>query len=130
MASIASELYGGEDQAMRVLLGDQARQGTGWLYVQDAGSGMVSFVGSAREKVYTPRQRHELAYGSDRTHQFVLGQVIIRPSLVIGTDALRGTGLAGLATGAHNLKGMLGDQGEIIFATNAVMRKLTEAGEI
>jgi hypothetical protein len=125
--SVAGELYGGDDQAvLQALLGENARQGTGWLYVQEQGDGLVSFVGAAREQ---PARPHPLRYGSDRTHQFVLGQVILRPSLVIATDTLRGRGLSGLTTGPHDLKGMLAD-GEILIATDPVLRKLRQAGEI
>jgi hypothetical protein len=124
--SIASELYGGDEQALRELYGEHARHGTGWLYVQNQGQGVVSFVGASSQHGVA---EHQFRYGSRREHQFVLGEVIIRPHLVIATDALRGTGLSGLATGAHDLRGMLAD-GEIVMSLDSAVEQLRAAGEL
>lgn len=102
MRNPLTTLYGDADMA-RVMFGDNARHVPGWMYVQDQGDGTVSFVGSSRVK----DAPHPLRYGSDRTHQFFVGELIVRPHLVIATDALRGTGLAGLATGKHDIPAML-----------------------
>lgn len=118
--SIAGELYGSEDQMMGALFGRWARRGSGWLYVQGPG-GIVSFVGASR----VPDGGHPLNFGSERTHKFVLGEVIVRPALVIATDALRGTGLSGLATGEHDLRAMLAD-GEVLMASEAARRQLRD----
>jgi hypothetical protein len=122
--SIASELYGGEDEVFRVLLGDRTRRGTGWLYVQDQGKGVVSFVGSAKVPEGRP---HPFRYGSGRSHQFVLGEVILRPALVVATDTLEGMGLAGLATSHHDVRAML-DKGEILLTSKAAEASLRRAG--
>ena len=58
-----------------------------WLVAQDQGD-VTSFVGATRD----PRLR----YGSDRCHQLILGEMIVRPHLVIGSDAHKGAGLTGL----------------------------------
>src|SRR4051794_623381 len=81
-------------------LDPHARHVPAWMYVQRVGDGTVSFVGSSR--VSTPA--HPLHYGSTRTHQFVVGELVVRPHFVVGTDALRGQGLGGIAAqGGHDL---------------------------
>ncbi|MFF9076315.1 hypothetical protein ACF1A9_29085 [Streptomyces sp. NPDC014872] len=81
-------------------LDPHARHVPAWMYVQRVGDGTISFVGSSR--VSTPA--HPLHYGSTRTHQLVVGELIVRPHFVVGTDALRGKGLGGIAAqGSHDL---------------------------
>lgn len=79
-------------------LGSRARHVPAWMYVQDQGDGVVSFVGASRTAVPV----HPLRYGSDKTHQFILGEIIVRPHLVVATNDLVGMGLAGLATNDHS----------------------------
>lgn len=88
----------------------------GWLYVQEQGThGLVSFVGSSRAPLNTlPAEAHPFRFGSQRTHQFVVGDITFVPQLVIGTDMLRGRGLAGLATDDHDFERML-QRGEVIL---------------
>lgn len=80
------------------------RTAPAWLYVQDAGEGTVSFVGASR---MPDGGAHPFRYGSERTHQFVLGGVSLSAHTVIGTEAYRGHGLSGLATNYHDLEQML-----------------------
>jgi hypothetical protein len=90
-----------------------ARHVPAWMYVQDAGDGVVSFVGASR----VPQQvgAHPLRYGSERTHQLIVGEVVLRPHYALGTDALIGVGLGGIAgRGFHDLDGLL-DRGELLF---------------
>jgi hypothetical protein len=85
-------LYGDVD-ITRVMFGQHAIHVPAWLIVQDQGEGLVAFVGSSR----LPVTNHPLRYGSERTHQRIVGEIIIRPHEVRGTDARRGDGLSGLA---------------------------------
>jgi hypothetical protein len=136
--SIATELFGGEQEAIRLLLGKDARQGTGWAYIQDQGPGIVSFVGSAK---VGKNERHPFRYGTPNydgskngpegyySHHFMVGEVLIRPHLLVATNALQGQGLAGLATGNHDIRAML-RSGEIVTATERIMARLQEAGEL
>jgi hypothetical protein len=71
----------------------------------------VSFVGGSR----TDAPDHPLRYGSRRTHQFLLGDLIVRPRLAVATDTLRGQGLAALVTHDHDVGRML-RRGETLFA--------------
>lgn len=87
----------------RALFGANAVHVPAWLYVQNTGSGFVSFVGGSK----APTGSHPLRYGSGRTHQLIVGELIVRPHLVVATDSLRGLGIAGLA---------LGDQHERVLA--------------
>lgn len=104
-------LYGDLDMTA-VLCGEHARHAPAWMYVQDAGPGVVSFVGASRVQGGQP---HPLRYGSPRTHLFVVGELVVRPRLVVATDTLRGMGLAMLATHDHDVQAMLAD-GEILHA--------------
>jgi len=98
----------------RILFGRYAVHVPAWLYVQHQGDGTVLFVGASK----VPDLAHPLRYGSDRTHQFIVGEVIVRPHRVVATDALRGSGVSFLAGGSHDLGVMLGD-GEVILDNSA-----------
>lgn len=95
---------------VRILFGDNARHVPAWMYIQDQGDGTVTFAGSSRLAC----TRHPLRYGSDRTHQFMVGEIVVRPHMLLGTDALRGQGLAHLVGSGHDIEGMLVD-GELII---------------
>jgi len=95
------DLYGGLDMA-KVLFGENARHVPAWMYVQGE-AGLVSFVGAS--KVPTPE--HPLRFGSQRTHQFIVGDLVVRPHLVVATDTLQGMGLSALATHRHDIAAML-----------------------
>jgi hypothetical protein len=87
----------------RLIFGANARHVPAWLYVQDAGNGCVTFAGSSR----TTEDPHPLRYGSRRTHQFIVGELIVRPHRIITTDTHVGEGLIGLLTGYHDIEAML-----------------------
>lgn len=127
--NIAASLYGDDQSAARIMFGENARHVPMWMYVQDQGrqdgQGIISFTGASR----VGADIHPLRYGSERTHQFVLGEIIVRPHLVIATDTLRGTGLAGLATSGHDLRRML-TAGELLLCTPSARASLREQGEL
>lgn len=60
------------------------------MIVQNHGKGVVSFIGAVKNE--------ELRFGSKTSHQFILGDAVIRPHLVMATKHLEGTGLAGIVT--------------------------------
>lgn len=98
------------DHMLKALLGQNAVRSGSWLYVQDAGERRVSFVGGAS----VPEGPHPFRFGSERTHQFVTGEVLVRPQLVLATDSLRGMGLSGILSIGHRTDVMLAD-GEVIL---------------
>jgi hypothetical protein len=106
-----------------VLFGEHARHVPAWLYVQDQGQGIVSLVGASR-LTEPANPIHPLRFGSNRPHQFILGEVIVRPHLVIATSALRGSGLSGLATDGPDVARMLAD-GEVLIGNKAMLRRAT-----
>lgn len=112
-------IYGDTDMA-RVMYGENARHVPCWLYTQGPGS-VISFVGASRTGGPNP-----LAY-SQRATQFIVGEIIVRPHLVIATDALRGMGLGGLATDSHDIGRMLSD-GERVIGSEATLGRIL-AGE-
>lgn len=115
-----ADLYGGIDMT-RVMFGEAARQAPMHMYVQGAdGEGTVSFVGASR----LPAGPHPLRYGSSRTHQLVIGQIIVMPRAVISTDALRGTGLAGLIRSVPTSEQLM-SAGELTYAAPGYYDDLT-----
>jgi hypothetical protein len=95
---------------VKTMFGQNAQHVPAWLYIQDAGHGVVTFAGSSMS---SPAD-HPLRYASPRTHQFIVGEIIVRPHLIVATDALRGKGLANLITIEHDIDRMLTD-GEILL---------------
>jgi hypothetical protein len=105
---------------VRALFGEHAVHVPAWFYVQhqggDARGEFVSFVGASR---VDPGQPHPLRFGSGRSHQLVIGDIVARPHVVHGTDELEGAGLAGLVTGGGHDIAMAGD---LVIATRPVGR--------
>jgi hypothetical protein len=75
----------------KVMYGENAIHVPAWMAVQDAGEGLVSFIGASRVP-----EPHPLRYGSDKTHQLIVGELVIRPHYVTHSDARRGSGLDAL----------------------------------
>lgn len=94
-----------------IALDPHVRHVPAWLYVQHQGDGHVTFVGSSRVK---GSGAHPLRYGSERTHQLIVGEVLVRPHYALDTNVLRGQGLGGLATQHHDLDRFL-DDGAILL---------------
>lgn len=61
------------------------------MIVQPMGEGKI--IG-----VFQTTNADSLLFGSKMTHQLVMGDVVIRPHLVMESDALAGRGVAGLLT--------------------------------
>lgn len=76
----------------QAVFGEHAVHVPAWVVVQDAGPGLVSFIGASR--VESP---HPLRYGSDTVHQLIVGEVIVRPHTVTASNAGIGQGLENLA---------------------------------
>lgn len=91
---------------VKAMLGEHARHVPAWLYVQDQGSGVVAFTGASSVQ---NGGLHPLRYGSERTHQFIVGEIVVRPHFVVATDMLRGAGINGLLMGHHDITHMLSD---------------------
>jgi hypothetical protein len=117
-------LYGGVDMA-RVMYGEHARHVPAWLYVQRQGPGVVGLVAGSHVPGGPP---HPLLYGSDRQHAFVIGEIIVRPHLVITTDALQGYGAGSLYLGPHEFGEML-DDGELAIGSETALRRTREQWE-
>jgi hypothetical protein len=81
---------------VRRLLGANAVHVPAWLYVQDAGAGVVSFVGASR--ISLADVDHPMRYGSRHSHQLIVGELVVRPHQVYATNALEGMGLSGLVS--------------------------------
>lgn len=80
----------------KVLFGQHAVHVAAWMWVQEQGTegddSFVSFVGASKVRGGV----HPLRYGSDRSHQLLLGEIVVRPHRLAHTNAYRGHGLAGL----------------------------------
>ena len=126
-----SGLYGGADMA-RVMYGENARHVPAFLYVQDRGPGIVSFVGSSM----TRGQDNPLRYGAGhwrtleddegyRPHHLIVGEIIVRPHVVIATSALSGYGLGQMLTDGLDVEEMITDgRGELVIGTSAKLAEI------
>lgn len=134
MTDIAEQLYGGADNMARVMYGQDARHVPVWLYVQDQGPGLVSMVGASM----TRGRDNPLTYGGGHwdkgehgpayyPHYFIAGEVIVRPHVVIGTNTLKGMGLAGLAIGCPDIEGMLTDGALVAGSVDMLARYARKA---
>jgi hypothetical protein len=123
MNGVAS-LYGDTDMA-RVMYGEHARHVPCWMYAQHQGSehgkDIVGLVGAS----LAPGDIHPLRYGTEWSHHFIIGEIIVRPQVVIGTNALRGEGAGSLFTGDHDISRMLSD-GVIVAGSDARVRQIIE----
>lgn len=77
----------------KVMFGQHAVHVPAWFWVQDGGPHNVVIAGASRMPA-----PHPLRYGSERTHQLIVGEMVVRPHLVIGTDEKRGAGISGMLT--------------------------------
>lgn len=79
-----SELY------TKVMFGENSKHVPCWMYMQPQAGGVISFVGATMSP--------QLWWGGNKTHQYMLGELIARPHFVVGSNTFRGTGLAGLVS--------------------------------
>jgi hypothetical protein len=130
-------LYGDTDMT-RVMYGENARHAPAWLYTQGPGE-VVQFVGASAVQGachWDCAQSHghrdnPLVYGANRWPiQFIVGEIIVRPHLVIGTDSREfvGMGLGGLATAGHDMGEMLA-HGELIAGSEATLARIRRQAE-
>lgn len=75
---------------MKAMYGCNALHIPAWFVVQDQGPGTVAIVGASRDT--------SVRYKSEKTHQLIIGELIVRPHLVVESDHLAGAGLSGLLT--------------------------------
>lgn len=94
----------------KVMFGENAHHVPAFLYVQAAGDGSVSFVGGSKLPAGCV---HPLHYGSERTHQLIIGEIVVRPHQVIASDAGRGDGIGSLLLG-HRLDEFI-ERGEYLI---------------
>ena len=124
------------------LLGSGAIRVPAWCYVQDQGRDpqrgpIVSFVGASA--FAGPDGDHPLVFGHGHyesngwgreiedprrfAHYLLNGEIIFRPGVVIGTNALKGNGLGNLMLGHESISGMLAD-GELIRGTQEMLARI------
>jgi hypothetical protein len=115
----------------RVMYGQNARQVPCWMYVQHQGASdgtdTVGIIGASRVPV-APGAVHPLRYGTDWAHHFIVGEIIVRPHIVIGSNALQGYGAGNLYLGEHEFGAMLAD-GELVTGSPDVLRRVRHQWE-
>ena len=85
-----------DDIYTKAMFGQYAIRVPMWMTVQGGRADFpTSFVGSSRV--------HDLRYGSDKTHQLIIGEIIVRPHVVFASSHLKGHGLEGLAMSAQDI---------------------------
>ena len=77
------------DSYIQMLFGCHAIRVPIQLAVQDMGDSLVAAVLVSNTK--------DLTFGSEKPHQLIIGDAIVRPHVVLETNAFVGHGLAGLA---------------------------------
>lgn len=97
----------------KVLFGENAVHVPAWMWVQPAGDGLVSFAGASR--IPDLGAAHPLRYGSERVHQLIVGEVVVRPHLIVATDVHRGSGLAALVSSTRIDREALLADGEVVL---------------
>ena len=122
--------------AARLFFGDQAVHVPAWFYVQDQGPGVVGLVGSSKTAGDNPLRFGAPHYDDSRgyagqgpgywSHHLVVGELVVRPHLIIGTNAVQGQGISGLYTAGHDLDAMLAD-GELVYDTAGTLARLRGA---
>jgi len=86
------------------------------LVVQEHGEGIVSFVGAIRDQ--------SLRFGSTMAHQFVLGDAVIRPHLVMESEHCKGMGIASIMTSSSFSEiGEWVDKGKVILDPMEIIAK-------
>jgi hypothetical protein len=78
---------------MKAMYGCHAVQIPAWFYVQNQGDSGSIIVGASRD--------NSIRFGSKKTHQLFLGEIIARPHIVMESNAFIGYGSEGLLTANH-----------------------------
>jgi len=74
---------------IKMMFGENARHIPMWMKTQNISDGGIMFVGASR---------YPQPYPTTHSHTLIIGEIIIRPHLVIGSSHCIGHGLNGLAT--------------------------------
>jgi hypothetical protein len=119
-------LYGGMDLT-RTMFGVHARSVPAWWWVQDQGfdgGPIVTIAGGSRMAGLAAE--HPARYGSARSHLLMVGELILRPQLIVATDARRGSGLPGLVMRPWEVGRLSGDdrQGEVLLGSVEAVDRL------
>ncbi|PZD70171.1 hypothetical protein C1752_17186 [Acaryochloris thomasi RCC1774] len=88
----------------QMMYGQHAVRVPAWLYTQP-GKEEVIFVGATKDL--------RASHGNQRTHQFMLGEIILRPHFAVASDNFRGHGATALLT-ANHMDFLLADDMEVI----------------
>ena len=91
-----------DDELMtRAMFGQYAVRVPMWMVVQDCAGGKVSFIGATQDQ--------RLRYGATEIHQLILGELIVRPHIIVASNKYAGTGMSGLLKQNHTLEEWLAD---------------------
>lgn len=86
----SAEFYRGMN-ITKVMFGEKAIEVPVWLYVQNQGNNMSSFIGLSP---YSDAIR----YQEEFTHSFITGSIIVRPARILASDDFIGRGLESMIT--------------------------------
>lgn len=106
----------------KIMYGQHAVHVPAWFYVQGGSKQQDTVVIMGASKV---EPDNPLRFGSTMIHQFVLGEIIVRPHLVVETDRLKGTGAASLLTSGWHVWSQDRFEGGNIIIDNRPTRKGT-----
>jgi hypothetical protein len=98
----------------KVMFGENAVHCGFNMIVQDAGDGKIIVVAQSTSPQRGQKQ-HPLQFGSKRTHVLCMGDIVVRPHMVFGSDAFRGAGLNNLIRNAFTSPEQWIDEGDVIL---------------
>ena len=102
-----------DDIHLRMLSGVYTAHIPCWFVMQGHGNNQVGIVGASKTD--------KLLYGTDKTHTIIKGDSIFRPHMIYAGDSAMGSGINGLATGAHF---KIRDEGELIFVDDIILNQI------
>lgn len=97
----------------KVMFGENAVHCGFNMIVQDAGDGKIIVIAQSTSPI--KGHQHPLQFGSKRTHVMCMGDIVVRPHMVFGSDAFRGAGLNNLIRTAFTSPAEWIDQGDVIL---------------
>jgi hypothetical protein len=109
------------DPYTEMVFGRNAIRVPAWYYLRNHGEGVVSITGASKVP------DNPLLMKSDRDLRFCVGEIIVRPSVVIGSDAFQGYTTGQLHTNHHNLHSLTSDgKGEVLLGDPTTIPGLTD----
>lgn len=107
------------DPYTRAMFGCNAAHCGANMIVQDAGDGRVLVVLQSTSQ----QPKHPLMFGSQHIHQLLMGDIVFRPRVVLGSDHLRGQGINHIARCGFDLEEWM--DADVVLDPTGEIEKIT-----